>query len=234
MVLTGRRVEALERLAAELGERGVALPADLADPAAVRELVAGAGEIDVLVANAALPGSGELDDYTPEQIDRALAVNLGSPIQMAHALVPGMRSRGRGHIVFVNSMSGKVASPGGAMYSATKFGLRGFAFALRQDLRGTGVGVSSVFPFFVSEAGMFVRSKARLPRGVRPVPVGRVAAKVIHAIEKDRAEVDVAPFFTRLGAWLFNVAPSPIAAISSAMGGRKVAQQLTDAQRELR
>jgi short-subunit dehydrogenase len=234
VVLSGRRVEELERLAAELGGAAQVLVADLTDAAAVRELAERAGAVDVLVANAALPGSGEIDDYTPEQIDRAIAVNLTAPVHLAHALIPGMRSRGRGHLVFVNSMSGKVASAGGAMYSATKFGLRGFAFALREDLRGSGVGVSSVFPFFVSEAGMFVESKARLPRGVRPVPVGRVAAKVVQAIERDRAEVDVAPLFTRIGAWSFNVAPNTITRISSAMGGRRVAQQLADAQRDRR
>ena len=98
------------------------------------------------MANAALPASGRIDDYTAEQLDRALAVNLAAPIHLAHELIPGMRERGRGHLVFINSMAGKVASPRSALYSATKFGLRGFAFSLRQDLEGTGVGVSSVFP----------------------------------------------------------------------------------------
>src|SRR5699024_7479909 len=74
VVLTGRRAEVLEPLAAELGGR--ALTVDLAERDAVERLVADVGEVEILVANAALPASGTVDDYTPEQIDRALDVNL--------------------------------------------------------------------------------------------------------------------------------------------------------------
>ena len=98
------------------------------------------------MANAALPASGPIVDFSPEQIDRALDVNLRAPIQLTRALVPGMVERGAGHVVLVSSLSGKVASIGSSLYSATKFGLRGFASGLREDLHGTGVGVTVVFP----------------------------------------------------------------------------------------
>src|SRR4051812_9260572 len=81
LVLTGRRTEVLEPLARELSADMV--QADLADPATIDALVRDAGEIDVLVANAALPGSGPLLDFSPEEIDRALTVNLRAPIQLA-------------------------------------------------------------------------------------------------------------------------------------------------------
>ena len=77
LVLTGRRADVLEPLAAEVGGRAVV--ADLADPAAIGPLVDAAGDVDVLVANAALPGSGPVLEYEPEQIDRALTVNLRAP-----------------------------------------------------------------------------------------------------------------------------------------------------------
>ena len=86
--------------------------------------------MDVLVANAALPASGRVEDFEPDQIDRALDVNLRAPIQLTRALLPGMLERGRGHLVLVSSLSGKVASPRSGIYSATKFGLRGFAAGL--------------------------------------------------------------------------------------------------------
>lgn len=63
------------------------------------------------------------------------------------------------------SVSGKVAAPGTSIYSATKFGLRGFALGLREDLHGTGVGVTTIFPGFIRDAGMFADTKVTLPRG---------------------------------------------------------------------
>ena len=67
--------------------------------------------------------------------------------------------------MFISSLSGKAASPGGSLYSATKFGCAAFALGLREDLEGTGVGVTTVFPGFIRDAGMFHESGAELPHG---------------------------------------------------------------------
>ena len=133
LVVTGRRVDALESLAGELGAR--AIPCDLSDRQEVDRLVREVGEIDVLVANAGLPASGMLTELTEEQIDRMLEVNLRAPIALARGLAPAMVRRRRGHMVFISSLAGKAASPSSSIYSATKFGLRGFALGLRADLR---------------------------------------------------------------------------------------------------
>ena len=77
-----------------------------------------------------------------------------------------MVERGTGHLVFISSLSGKIASAGASIYNATKFGLRGFGFALNEELRGTGVGATTVFPGFIRDAGMFADSGVKLPRGV--------------------------------------------------------------------
>lgn len=164
LILTGRRADVLEPLAQELGGRALAV--DLADRAAPERLVAEAGQVDVLVANAALPASGTLDDYSLEQIDRALDVNLRAPIALAKLLAEPMAARGRGHLVFISSLAGKSAQPGSSLYSATKFGMRGFALGLREDLRDRGVGVSTVFPGFIRGAGMFAEAGVELPKGV--------------------------------------------------------------------
>ena len=147
LVVTGRRAEPLRELAAEV--QGTAVVADLAD-AAQRDGLAGRrpATVDILVANAAVPASGELDDWDPARIDRALTINLGSPIAMTRALLPAFRARGSGHFVFVSSLSGRVGTRGASLYSATKFGLRGFAGGLRSDLHRTGIGVSVVTPGF--------------------------------------------------------------------------------------
>ena len=149
VVASARREDALEALGRELGERVEILPADLADRAAVAALPDRAGKIDLLIANAGLPGSGPFLAFEPDQIDRALDVNLRAPMQLARSLAPPMVDRGEGHLVFISSISGKVSAPGSSLYSSTKFGLRGFAFGLGGDLRGTGVGVTTLFPGFI-------------------------------------------------------------------------------------
>jgi short-subunit dehydrogenase len=234
VLLTGRRREVLDELAAELGERAESLPADLSSPDDGRALVERAGRVDVLVANAALPGSGRLDSYSSEEIDRALDVNLRAPIQLARVLTPAMVERGAGHVVLVSSLSGKVATAQTSIYNATKFGLRGFGFALHDELRDTGVGVTTVFPGFIAEAGMFAESGAKLPPGVATRKPEQVAAAVVTGIDKNRAEIDVAPVGLRLGGWLFGASPSLVSALGRRFGGDKVAEALAEGQREMR
>ena len=231
-VLTGRRVDVLEPLAAETGGRAVA--ADLADTASVDRLLAEAGDVDVLVANAALPGSGHITSFSAEDIDRALAVNLRAPMVMARRLAEPMAARDGGHIVFVSSLAGKTASGGGSVYSATKFGLRGFAHALREDLRPSGVGVSVVLPGFIRDSGMFADAGVKLPPFVGTKTPDQVAAAVVRAIERDRAELSVAPIGLRVGAAFGGLAPGLSARVQRRLGGAKVADDMARGQRDKR
>ena len=122
--------------------------------------------MDCLVANAGLPGTGKLESFSTDELQRALRVNLEAPMRLARALEPGMRERGDGHLVFVSSLAGQGAQPAVRGVRATKFGLRGFALCLRADLAGTGVGVSLVAPGFIRDAGMFADSGAKPPPGM--------------------------------------------------------------------
>jgi short-subunit dehydrogenase len=241
LILTGRRTEVLEPLASELRGRSVAC--DLSERGDVDRLCreAAAAEPDVFVANAALPASGLVTELTQEEIDRMLEVNLRAPVALARALAPGMIERGRGHMVFVSSLSGKAASPASSIYSATKFGLRGFALGLREDLRPHHVGVSTVLPGFISEAGMFADAQRgaaeghiKLPPGVSTRTPGQVAAGVIRAIERNRAELDVAPALVRLGATFAGAAPQLAAAASRLMGSSRIAGEVAEGQRDKR
>jgi uncharacterized protein len=235
VLLSGRRRDALQKVRAELGDRAEMLVADLADPAQVSELAERSGAVDVLVANAAaLPASGQFLDFSPEQIDRSLDVNLRAPMQLTRALLPGMLERGRGHLVFISSLSGKVASTGSSVYSATKFGLRGFAAGVREDLHGTGVGVSVVLPSFVEGAGMFAESGVKLPRGVGTRRPEQVGDGVVRVIETGKAELDVAPFSLRAGALAATLAPQATARLQRRLGSEQIARQLADAQRDKR
>ena len=228
IVLAGRRADALRPLADALGARVVI--ADLADHAAVARCMDEAGPVDVLVANAAVPASGPLLGFEPEQIDRALDVNLRAPIMMARAAARGMLERRRGQIVFISSVSGKVAAPGTSIYSATKFGLRGFALGLREDLHGSGVGVTTIFPGFIRDAGMFADTKVTLPRGVGTRSPEQVAAAVLRAVRDDPAEITVAAFEQSLGALLAGISHPLVAAIQRRFGGAAVAEQIAAAQ----
>jgi short-subunit dehydrogenase len=234
VVLTGRREELLEELRASLGERAELVPGDLAERDGAARLAAAAGDVDVLVANAALPASGRLEDFDPDEIDRAIDVNLRAPMQLTRALMPGMLQRGRGHVVLVSSLSGKVASPRSGVYSATKFGLRGFAAGLREDVEPRGIGVTVVFPGFVSEAGFFADSGVKLPRWVGTRTPDQVAAAVVLGIERERAELDVAPLGLRVGTRLAGLAPVTAARIQRRLGSERIADALADAQREKR
>lgn len=227
VALSARKAEALEGLAAELpGEGHRVLSADLAEPGAAERLAAEAGEVDVLVANAGLPGAGWLADFTPEQVKRALKVNLEAPMLLAQALFPAMVERGDGQLVFVSSLAGKAASPRSSIYNATKFGLRGFALALRADLGSKGVGVSLVSPGFIREAGMFADAGAKPPPGMGTATPGQVGAAVVKAIERDKAEIAVAPLPQRALAHFALASPGIAVRVQSGAVGQKAAEEV--------
>jgi len=232
LILTGRRAELLEPLAAEIGGRAIA--ADLADRDGLDPLLADAGDVDVLIANAALPASGPVDGFSDEDLDRALDVNLRSPIFMARRLMEPMKARGAGHLLFVSSLSGKSAAQGTAIYSATKFGLRGFAHGLREDLRPHGVGVSIVSPGFIRDAGMFHESGGKLPSYIGTKTPEDVAKAVLRAIESDKAELDVAPLGVRLGASFGSAAPGLAASVQRRLGAGKISESVSAGQRDKR
>jgi short-subunit dehydrogenase len=228
LVLTGRRTEVLDPLAAETGASVTAV--DLADRDAVARLASESADVDILVANAALPASGKLGSYSVEEVDRILDVNLRAPIVLAQALVPHMLDRGRGQLVFISSLSGKAASVASSLYSATKFGLRGFALGLRDDLHGKGVGVTTIFPGFIREAGMFAESGVRLPPGVGTKSPDDVARAVMKAIESDPAEIDVAPLGLRAGVAFAGLAPGIASKVSRRLGSERLGDAISAGQ----
>jgi len=232
LILTGRRSDLLERLSAELDAS--ALTIDLCLPHELERLIASADEVDILVANAGLPASGELDSFSQEEIDRALAVNLRAPILLARALVPRMTEHGRGHMVFISSLSGKVATPAASLYNATKFGLRGFAWALREELRERDIGVSAIFPGFISDAGMFVDADVKLPPGIGTRSPEEVAHAVLEAIERNRGAIDVAPLPLRASAFFANLAPGAAGSLARRLGSDKLSRELAEGQRPKR
>jgi len=234
LVLSGRRAEVLEPLAEEVGGRAVA--ADLTDRGAVDQLATEAGDVDILVANAGIPADGPVLEYTPEQLDRALDVNLRTPLILARTLAEPMVARGAGHIVFMSSLAGKVATGNAAVYAATKFGLRGFAWGLRHDLREAGVGVSLVSPGLIRDAGLFADAGIAPPFGSAARTAEDVGDAVVEAIERDRAEIVVGSVGEKAWGALGALTPSTLAFVNRRFGGNDVAGALaaTEAHRSKR
>lgn len=224
LVLSSRQEAELERMAAELpggGHRYIV--SDLAEVGAAHELAAQTGDVDILVANAGLHGTGQLPELSEEEIERTLRVNVEAPIILAKALLPSMQERGYGHLVFVASLAGKAASPRSSIYNATKFGLRGFALGLMADLKGGPVGASLVSPGFIRDAGMFAASGAKPPPGIGTGTPEQVGRAVVNAIEKERVEVTVAPLPLRMLAHLGLALPSLSLLLQSGRAGQRAA-----------
>ncbi len=229
LLLSARSEEALTKLASELpGEGHRVLPADLAEEGAAERLAAAATGAEILVANAGLPAAGRMEDFTAEEVKRALRVNLESPMLLAQALYPAMLERRAGHLVFISSLAGKSPAPQSSIYNATKFGLRGFALGLRTDLAPQGVGVSIVSPGFIREAGMFADAGAKAPPGLGTSTPEEVAAATVKAIQANKVEIAVAPARQRFLAHFGLASPGIAVRVSSGSAGQKSAAEIAD------
>lgn len=222
LLLTGRRGDLLDALAAEVG--GESAVCDLAEPGAPEQLLSAAGRVDILIANAGSTATGRLERLDQADIDRVLAVNLRAPIALARGLLGQMSERGSGHMVFIGSLQSKAATISASIYCATKFGLRGFALALRAELAQSPVGVSLILPGFISEAGMYADAGVKLPLGAGTRRPDQVADTVIRAIREDRGEVEVAPIALRVGTTIASLAPELAARGVQLLGGERIAR----------
>jgi short-subunit dehydrogenase len=237
LVLSSRKREQLDELAQSLpggAGRHEVIVADLAMPGAAEKLANDAGEVDGLVANAALPATGRLESFSADEVQRALRVNFESPILMARALAPKLAKKGEGHLVFISSLAGKVGSPRSSLYNSTKFGVRGFAFGLREDLHPHGIGVSIVSPGFVREAGMFHDAGSKPPPGLGTTTPKKVARAVVRAIERNRNEITVAPRRQRFLTEFGYRHPGFAARIQRRGGADRIAEDLAAGQADKR
>lgn len=237
LVLSSRKKDQLEEVAQSLpggAGRHRVVVADLAEPGAAEKLAQEAGDVDGLVANAALPATGRLESFSAEEVQRALRVNFESPILLARALEPELAKKGEGHLVFISSLAGKVGSPRSSLYNSTKFGLRGFAFGLREDLHPHGIGVSIVSPGFVREAGMFHDAGSKPPPGIGTTTPKKVARAVVRAITRNRNEITVAPRRQRFIAEFGYRHPGFAARVQRRGGADRIAEDLAAGQADKR
>jgi short-subunit dehydrogenase len=184
-----------DEAAAGLGPRAIALTCDVGDAASVRTAVDAfverAGGLDLLIANAGIAHYGPFLDQDLAEIEEMTRVNWLGTVYTVRAALGHLVERAGGHIVVVSSGAGLRSFPGAAGYGATKAAQRGFAGALRHELAGTGVDVTTVFPGEI-ETGLHAHQRGRLPHwrsvGIEADPRDLVRA-VLAAVEADRRTV---------------------------------------------
>jgi short-subunit dehydrogenase len=181
VALVARGAEGLESVAKEIRDRGGqarAFPADLTDigacEALLRALCDAYGGFDVLVNNAGANTRGPVENQDPKALVNIIQVNLIAPIVLTRLALPVLRARGGGNVVQVGSIAGQVPLDGEATYSASKFGLRAFSFALREELAGSNIRVSVVSPGPV-ETGFILEDIDEVPDIVFANPMSSAA-----------------------------------------------------------
>jgi hypothetical protein len=204
VALAARSAAPLEALAAELGRdggRALAVPTDVGHPQSATRLLAHVakrfGGIDVLVNNAGANKRGPIERYTPEELAGVVQVNLTAPIVLTRLVLPYLRVRGRGAIVNVASIAGRIPVGHEAVYSATKFGLRAFTFALQEELEGSGITVSAVSPGPV-DTGFIMENLEEVPDLVfaQPMSTAEDVARLILDCAADGTPERVIPQIT--------------------------------------
>ena len=194
--LAARSVGDLEAAAAELPGAHHVLVCDVALResilAAVEDFVAATGGLDLLVVNAGVANYEPIERQDVERIERMTEVNWLGTVYTVKAALPHMLAQGAGHIVVMSSGAGLRSFPGAAAYSATKAAQRMFAEALRHELAGSGVSVTTVYPSEIDTSLLDHAQAGSMPDWYRKedaAPPAALAVRVIRAVERDSREL---------------------------------------------
>jgi short-subunit dehydrogenase len=201
VALVARSEGPLKELASELG--GAAYATDLGDADAVAGLIerveADGGPVDILINNAGIDLGGAFVEASHADLEEIYRINLLSPVHLCRQVLPGMLSRGRGHIVNISSLAGAAVFPGLVAYSSTKAGLTHFTAGLRADLKGKPIGLTVVelgpIPTdMLSHVDSYRPTEASFQRFYKirllvDIPREKVADDVVDAVVHDRRHV---------------------------------------------
>lgn len=180
VALSGTRRDALEALAAELGDGAAVCPADLREAGSAEALIAAAeaacGPLAILVNNAGLTKDGLAIRMKDEDWATVLDVDLAAPFRLARAALRGMLKRRAGRIIGIGSVVGATGNPGQANYAAAKAGLVGMSKALAQEVGSRGITVNVIAPGFVETPMTDVLNDEQRARLIAGIPLGRMGA----------------------------------------------------------
>jgi len=213
VALLARRRDRLEAVAASLPPgTAAAVVCDVRNPeaiaAAVADVAARLGPVDVLVNNAGVGRYLSFLETSTEDVAALFETNLHSALHCTRAVLPGMLARRRGHLVNVASIAARIGSRNHSIYCASKFALAGFSESLVYELEGTGVGVTLVNPGIIATEFFDHASFGAFPdhaRG-RAISADRVATAIVRAIRREIPEITVPPSYA-IGTWLKTAAP---------------------------
>jgi 3-oxoacyl-[acyl-carrier protein] reductase len=181
VVLAGRRREALDELAAELGDRCAVVTGDIGDADAAETLIAAADPVDVLVNNAGITRDMLALRLKDADWQAVIDTNLGAAFRLSRAVLRGMLKRRWGRIVNITSIVGVTGNPGQANYAAAKAGLIGMSKALAQEVAARGVTVNCVAPGFIDTAMTRVLDDKQREALLGRIPAGSdIAAGVVY------------------------------------------------------
>jgi short-subunit dehydrogenase len=237
VVLTGRSAADLQAVTAQLAAAGAdvsLIPADLTRPGAAETLAETVedqrGGIDLLVNNAGGDPLREFHAMTLEENLRTLQLNLIAPIALSHAVLDGMLRRGRGHIVNISAMAGRVSFPYTEAYAAAKDGLIGFTRVLRSDYRARGISASVLILGAIRDAGEGQRrlDETRAKASRLMAPAQSVARAVVTAVKKDQPELVIQPGPGRLIRAVLDYYPALGPALNRAAGAEAVLRKVIE------
>lgn len=237
VVLTGRSAADLQAVTAQLAAAGGDVsfrPADLTQPGAAEALVLAIkdqrGDIDLLVNNAGGDPLREFHTMTIEENLRTLQLNLTAPLVLSRMVLDGMLRQGRGHIVNISAMAGRVAFPYTEVYAAAKDGMIGFTRVLRSDYHARGVSASVLILGAIRGAGQGQRmlDESGMKASASMAPAESVARAVLKAVRKDKAELIVMPGPGRLLRALLDYFPGLGPAINRATGATTTMQKIIE------
>lgn len=179
VALSGTRVEALEKVKAEIGGDHVITPCNLSDPAAVDALIGQAeqalgGRLDILVANAGITKDGLLLRMKDDDFQNVLKINLESYFRLSRAALRNMMKNRYGRIIGITSVVGVTGNPGQANYAASKAGMIGFTKALAAEVASRNVTANCIAPGFISSPMTDVLNEAQKSALMSKIPAGRL------------------------------------------------------------
>lgn len=219
VVAAGLHGPELAALTADIG--GSFVEMDVRDPAHADDLVKHTldmhGGLDIIVANAGIGHAGAVAAMPAERVCDLVDINVRAPMLLARAALPGLLAQRRGSIVLISSIAGRVPVPGESVYSATKAAVEAFAEPLREELRNSGVTVSTVAPGVVATRFFVDRGAPYDRRFPRPVTPERIAQAVVRAVEQGVPQA-VVPRWLGIAPRVRGIAPGAFRALARRFG----------------